>query len=163
MMTSNNNTAAKIPMRSLRMGCAAVSTILMFLKWFRVDIGGIAQLFSMDTSFSIFNLSGIVQNVYYEYNTFYRVVFALFVIGGILQVCAAILLWFRHPYSGIVSYLAALICTILSTGAIILCSVVLKDSGALGIDISCTIFPYVTAVLGVVEIYTWAFSSKPEN
>ena len=55
MMTSNNNTAAKIPMRSLRMVCAAVSTILMFLKWFRVDIGGIAQLFSMDTSFSIFN------------------------------------------------------------------------------------------------------------
>ena len=45
MMTSNNNTAAKIPMRSLRMVCAAVSTILMFLKWFRVDIGGIAQLF----------------------------------------------------------------------------------------------------------------------
>lgn len=100
MMTSNNNTAAKIPMRSLRMVCAAVSTILMFLKWFRVDIGGIAQLFSMDTSFSIFNLSGIVQNVYYEYNTFYRVVFALFVIGGFCRYARRSFCGFVIPTQG---------------------------------------------------------------
>lgn len=162
-MTSENNKSAKIPMRTLRMVCAALSAVLMFLKWFRIDIGGIAQLFSMDTSFSIFNLSGIVQNVYYDNITFYRIILALFIIGGILQACSAILLWFYHPYSGLVSYIAALICTILAIGSIVFCSFILKDSNVLGITILCTIFPYAVAILGVIEMYTLAFSSRTES
>ena len=79
-MSSEKTNNPAIPFRTLSIVLAACSAVVPFAKWFRVDVAGLASLFSIDTSFSIFQLRGVIQAVFGQVPPVYNFILILFVV-----------------------------------------------------------------------------------
>ncbi|HIW09314.1 MAG TPA: hypothetical protein H9890_07960 [Candidatus Faecalibacterium intestinigallinarum] len=140
---------SNIPFRTLSIVLAAGSAIIPFAKWFRLDIAGLASLFSIDTSFSIFQLRDAILAIYGQVPPAYSLVLILFVAMAVLQAVSAAALFLKHATSSLVSTAACIYSTLLSLVAIAFCTYVSSQSG--GFTLGFTLFPVLAIALAVGE------------
>lgn len=148
-MSSEKTNNPAIPFRTLSIVLAACSAVVPFAKWFRVDVAGLASLFSIDTSFSIFQLRGVIQAVFGQVPPVYNFILILFVVMAALQALSAVALFLKHSLSSVMSAIVCIYSTLLSLAAIAFCAYVSSQSG--GFTFGYTLFPFLAIVLAIGE------------
>ena len=148
-MSSEKMNHPAIPFRTLSIALAACSAVVPFTKWFRVDVAGLASLFSIDTSFSIFQLRGVIQAIFGQVPPFYNFILILFVAMAVLQAAAAVTLFLKHSLSNLISAVACIYSTLLSIVAMAFCTYI--SSQVSGFTLGYTLFPFLAIVLAVGE------------
>lgn len=148
-MSSEKMNNPAIPFRTISIALAACSAVVPFAKWFRVDIAGLASLFSVDTSFSIFQLRGVIEAIFGQVPPAYSIVLILFVVMAVLQAASAVVLFQKLATSKLISAVACVYSTLLSLAAIAFCTYI--SSQIEGFTLECTLFPFLAIVLAVGE------------
>lgn len=148
-MSSEKMNNPVIPFRTISIALAACSAVVPFAKWFRVDIAGLASLFSVDTSFSIFQLRGVIEAIFGQVPPAYSIVLILFVVMAVLQAASAVVLFQKLATSKLISAVACVYSTLLSLAAIAFCTYI--SSQIEGFTLECTLFPFLAIVLAVGE------------
>ena len=148
-MSSENASRPAIPYRTLSIVLAVCSAVIPFAKWFRIDVAGLASLFSIDTSFSVFQLRGVIEASFGQVPLVYTVVLGLFVLMAALQAAAAVTIFCKNSMAGFVSAAACIYSTLLSLAAMALCSYI--SAQGMGATLGCTLFPFLAIVLAIGE------------